>query len=81
MPGPPGCEAIFDWADLILAAGPVFTDYTTVGWTALPARERLISAERGYVRLPDSEFTNVTMGEFLSSLGKLVADPPQPTTN
>jgi TPP-dependent 2-oxoacid decarboxylase len=27
----PGCEGIVDWADVILAAGPVFSDYTTVG--------------------------------------------------
>ena len=32
----PGCEAIMDWADLIVAAGPVFTDYTTVGWSGEP---------------------------------------------
>lgn len=39
----PGCQGIVSWADLVLAAGPVFTDYTTAGWTALPARNRLIS--------------------------------------
>ena len=33
----PGCQAIVDWADLIVAAGPVFSDYTTVGWSAQPA--------------------------------------------
>jgi pyruvate decarboxylase/indolepyruvate decarboxylase len=68
----PGCEAIVDWADIILAAGPVFNDYTTVGWTALPSKERLISAEPRYVRTADAEFTNVAMEEFLSTLAKNV---------
>ena len=41
----PYSQAIVDWADLIVAAGPVFNDYTTVGWSAQPSRQRLISAE------------------------------------
>jgi pyruvate decarboxylase/indolepyruvate decarboxylase len=68
----PGCEAIIGWADLILAAGPVFNDYTTVGWTAVPSKERLISVEPRYVRTADAEFTNVGMGEFLAALAKNV---------
>lgn len=68
----PGCEGIIDWADLVLAAGPVFTDYTTVGWTALPPRQSLINVEPRYVRFPDAEYTNITMSEFLSALAKNV---------
>ena len=41
----PQCQAIVDWSDLIVAAGPVFNDYTTVGWSALPPRHRLMSVE------------------------------------
>ena len=52
----PQCQAIVDWADLIVAAGAVFNDYTTVGWSAQPSRQRLISAEPGQVRLPDVEY-------------------------
>ena len=40
----PQCQAIVDWSDLIVAAGPVFNDYTTVGWSAEPPRQRLINA-------------------------------------
>ena len=41
----PHCQAIVDWSDLIVAAGPVFSDYTTVGWSAQPPRQRTIGAE------------------------------------
>jgi TPP-dependent 2-oxoacid decarboxylase len=68
----PGCQAIVDWADLIVAAGPVFSDYTTVGWRALPPRRRLVSAEPQVVRFPDAEYTGVGLGEFLSDLATKV---------
>ena len=68
----PGCEGIVGWADLVLAAGPVFTDYSTEGWTALPAPNRLISVSPRHVRLPEVEFTNVAMADFLSSLANNV---------
>ena len=68
----PDCEEIVDWADVILAAGPVFSDYTSVGWTALPPRKRMISADPRYVRFPDVEYTHVALAEFLSALARNV---------
>ena len=68
----PQCQAIVDWSDLVLAAGAVFNDYTTVGWSAQPSRERLISAEARQVRVPGVEFTGVALAEFLSDLAKKV---------
>lgn len=68
----PGCEAVIDWADLILAAGPVFSDYTTVGWTGEPPAERLIDVQARGVRFPDAEYTNVAIAEFLAGLTKNV---------
>jgi pyruvate decarboxylase len=68
----PGCEPLVEWADAIVAAGPVFTDYTTVGWTGIPPRERMITAESRYVRFPDAEYTNVALAEFLSTLAQRV---------
>jgi TPP-dependent 2-oxoacid decarboxylase len=50
----------------------VFSDYTTVGWTAQPARERLISAGPWNLRFPDAEYTEVALAEFLSALTKNV---------
>ncbi|HEX4202817.1 MAG TPA: thiamine pyrophosphate-dependent enzyme, partial [Ktedonobacteraceae bacterium] len=68
----PGCEPIVDWADMILAAGPLFTDYTTVGWTALPPRERMIKADPRHVHFPQAEYTDVPLADFLSALAKQV---------
>jgi pyruvate decarboxylase/indolepyruvate decarboxylase len=68
----PQCQAIVDWSDLILAAGPVFSDYTTVGWTAQPPRPRTIAAESYAVRFADVEFTGVALADFLSDLAKKV---------
>jgi pyruvate decarboxylase len=66
----PHCQAIVDWSDLILAAGPVFSDYTTVGWSAQPPRQRTIAAESYAVRFADVEFTGVALADFLSDLAK-----------
>ncbi|MEE6136526.1 thiamine pyrophosphate-binding protein [Mycobacterium sp. 050128] len=69
----PQCQAIVDWSDLIVAAGPVFSDYTTVGYSAVPPRQRLINAEPHSVRFPGAEFTGVALADFLSDLAKKVA--------
>jgi pyruvate decarboxylase len=74
----PGCEPVVDGADLILAAGPVFTDYTTVGWTSNLPRERLIDAQPQDVRFPDAGYTNVALAGFLAALAKKVS--PNSTT-
>jgi pyruvate decarboxylase/indolepyruvate decarboxylase len=68
----PDCEPIVDWADVVLAAGPMFTDYTTVGWTAVPAHKRLIDAGPRSVRYPETEYTDVALGDFLSALARKV---------
>jgi hypothetical protein len=57
---------------LIVAAGPVFSDYTTVGWTAQPPRHKLISAEPQVVRFANAEYTGVALADFLSDLAKKV---------
>jgi len=68
----PGCEPIVDWADMVLAAGPMFTDYSTVGWTAMPPGERLIDVSPRCVRCPRTEYTDVAMAELLSALSRKV---------
>ena len=68
----PGCEPIVDWADLVLAAGPMFTDYTTAGWTAVPPRGQTIRAEPRHVRFPSAEYTDVALADFLSATAKAV---------
>jgi pyruvate decarboxylase/indolepyruvate decarboxylase len=68
----PDVEPVVDWADMMLAAGPLFTDYTTSGWTGLPPREELIDAQPRSVRLPDAEYTDVALADFLSALARKV---------
>jgi pyruvate decarboxylase/indolepyruvate decarboxylase len=68
----PGCEPIVDWSDMVLAAGPMFTDYTTVGWTAVPVHERLIDVGPRSVRCPGTEYTDVALADLLSGLARKV---------
>lgn len=68
----PGTEPVLEWADAILAAGPLFTDYTTVGWTGRPLPDRTITAEPRSVRLPGTEYTNVGLADFLGALAARV---------
>jgi hypothetical protein len=68
----PGCEAVMDWADVIVAAGPVFSDYTTAGWTGEPPAKKMINLSARDVRFTDAEYTNVAMADFLAGLAKNV---------
>ena len=68
----PGCEAVFREADLIIAAGATYTDYSTVGWTALPEAKKTINAQPGVVAFPDASYTGVELADFLSSLATKV---------
>lgn len=68
----PGTEPVINAADMILAAGPTYTDYATVGWTAVPPQDHTINAEARYVRFPHAEYTVIALAEFLSSLAKKV---------
>ncbi len=69
----PGCEEIVDWADVVIAAGAVFTDYSTVGWTALPPDEKMINAEPDRVRSPNNaDYNGLELADFLSALAKKV---------
>jgi TPP-dependent 2-oxoacid decarboxylase len=54
-----------NWADVILAAGPTFPDYPTVGWTGQPSRECIVSVEPRCVRFSGTEYTHVTQGNCL----------------
>ncbi|GAB1317976.1 Pyruvate decarboxylase [Madurella fahalii] len=67
-------DAIVHWADALLCVGTVFTDYNTVGWTALrPADVPLMAAEMDHVAFPGAHFGRVRMAEFLPLLAARVA--------
>jgi pyruvate decarboxylase len=67
-----GADAMVDWADGIVCAGTVFTDYSTVGWTALPAGPRILYADFDHVSFPGADFSRIRLADFLSGLAKKV---------
>jgi pyruvate decarboxylase len=67
----PGCGEVVDSSDVVLAAGPVFTDYTTTGWTAQPAEGKLIRVDSDRVRVAGTTFNCVFLAEFLEALAKV----------
>ncbi|MEH0147223.1 thiamine pyrophosphate-binding protein [Corynebacterium sp. Q4381] len=69
----PGVEAIVDMSDCVLAAGPMFTDYSTVGWTtSVPSDEGYIAVTEQGVVTPDSEYTRLPIAAFLRELAAKV---------
>jgi pyruvate decarboxylase len=69
-----GCQEIVEEADLIIACGPVYTDYSTAGWTATPDENKTINARPSRVEFPDSEYTGIKLADFLKSLAYKVKE-------
>ncbi|MCJ1390032.1 hypothetical protein MMC18_002890 [Xylographa bjoerkii] len=65
-----GAGTMVDWADGILCAGTVFTDYSTMGWKALPEGERVLTADIDHIRGLGAGFGRVHLADFLSGLAK-----------
>lgn len=78
--GSPGAADVVDSSDAVLAAGPLFTDYTTTGWTALPSESRLIQVDPSRVRVGSTTFNDVYLAEFLSELAKVAQPKPKTLT-
>lgn len=71
-----GCNELIDWADGLLCAGTVFTDYSTVGWTSLPVANKIIDAGFDRIRVPGHDFSDLRLADFLSALAdKVQANP------
>jgi pyruvate decarboxylase len=70
----PGCAEIVESCDAYLFAGPIFNDYTTVGWSSLVNPEKLIEVQPDRVILDGQEYAQVYMQEFLT----ILADRIQP---
>ena len=68
----PGCGEIIESSDLYLYAGPRFTDYTTVGYTALINEKKLIAAHPRGVSVLGQYYGNVFLHDFLFELSKHV---------
>ena len=67
----PGCAEIVESADAVLATGPLFSDYTTVGWTAQPSESKLIQVDPDRVRVAGVSFDGVSLAEFLGALARV----------
>lgn len=73
--GSPGCSEVVESSDLALFAGPMFTDYTTTGHSALINQDKMIQVRPDCVILPHQTFSNVAMADFLTELApKLTAN-------
>jgi pyruvate decarboxylase len=70
--GTPGVQEAIDRADLVIAAGPVYSDYITVGWTAQPPPGKTVNVESDHVGLPTTHYDGAVMAEYLNALAKLV---------
>ncbi len=68
----PGCSEIVESSDLYLYAGPTFTDYTTVGHSALIDPAKSIVAGPDSVVLPGQSYNNVAIADFLEALARKV---------
>ena len=68
----PGCSEIIESADTYLFAGPVFTDYTTVGHNLLLKATRLITVSPFSVKVADAVYDEIRMVDFLHALAQRV---------
>ncbi|KAJ5355633.1 hypothetical protein N7517_010242 [Penicillium concentricum] len=71
-----GAQPIVDWSDGVICIGTVFTDYSTVGWTAQPPESARLTADVDRVQLPGADCSRVYLTEFLSELSHHVKKTP-----
>lgn len=64
-------DSIVHWADAIIRAGTAFTDYSTVGWTALPNIPHMV-AKMDHMTFPGAHFSHVRLCDFLLKLAEIV---------
>eukprot|EP01042_Synura_sphagnicola_P001733 gene1733-2034_t len=67
----PHCAEIVESSDLIIAAGPVFNDFSTTGWSTLVTPGKLINAGPNYVVINGSVYNNVQLRDFLEELKRV----------
>ena len=64
----PGTEAIVEYADVYLFAGPVLSDYASCGHTIEISPKKLIHVGTDFVQLPGALYQDIVMDEFLAAL-------------
>jgi indolepyruvate decarboxylase len=68
----PGAREIVDWADAVICIGTIFNDYSTVGWTAMPSGDGVLTADKSRVSFKGCDFGNLHLRDFLSGLARKV---------
>jgi len=66
----PGCADIVESSDMYLYAGPMFTDYTTVGHSALIDENKRIVVNPRSVVLPGASYSDVALADLLAGLAR-----------
>lgn len=64
----PGCREVVESSDAYLFAGPIFSDYTTVGFTTLIQSSRLIEASPQRIVVEGQSYHGIDLAEFLTAL-------------
>jgi indolepyruvate decarboxylase len=64
----PGCREVVESSDAYLFAGPIFSDYTTVGFTALIQPARLVEASPERILVEGQAYHGIVLAEFLKEL-------------
>ena len=76
----PGCSELIESADSVLAAGPIFNDYTTVGWSAQPAASETIHVDPDRVHVAGVTYDDVFLSDFLAALAQAAKNNPRNAT-
>jgi indolepyruvate decarboxylase len=72
----PGCREVVESSDAYLFAGPIFSDYTTVGFSALIQPARLVVASPDQILVEGQAYHGIVFSEFLTGLAsKLNSNP------
>ncbi|MDD5287269.1 MAG: thiamine pyrophosphate-binding protein [Desulfuromonadaceae bacterium] len=64
----PGCREVVESSDAYLFAGPIFSDYTTVGFSALIQPARLVEASPERILVEGQVYHGIVLSEFLEGL-------------
>lgn len=72
----PGCREVVESSDAYLFAGPIFSDYTTVGFSALIQPARMVEASPERILVEGQVYHGIVLSEFLTELAlKLTTNP------
>ncbi len=72
----PGCREVVESCDAYLFAGPIFSDYTTVGFSALIQPARLVEASPERILVEGQAYHGIVLAEFLAGLASQLTTNP-----